>query len=243
MALKRTFMGASGPDPRGWMLTFSDLITLLLTFFVMLLCISSLDTKMVRACFSIAEGGGGVFDSAERGPATPIRRAAQELREAMLSGNLDDRDLKALLFPLPEQGASRIPLGGERNIEVEKGRRGVRIRLAESLLFDADRKELRPQALPILDRLGQLLSYSRCRISVEGYTDRAPDRPQSYGDAWEMSLGHTIEIVTYLIKVHRLSANRFRVGSFGASRPLAPNDTPENRNKNRRIELLLYENE
>jgi len=243
MPVRRNIVGASGPDPRGWMLTFSDLITLLLTFFVMLLCISSQDTKMVRACFSIAEGGGGVLDSAERGPATSIRRTAHELREAMFSGGLDESDLKALLFPFPEEGASRIPLGGERNIQVEKGRRGLRIRLAESLLFNADRKELRPQALPILDRLGQILSYSRCRISVEGHTDSAPDRPQSYGDAWEMSLGHTIEIATYLIKIHHLSANRFRIGCFGASRPLAPNDTPENRNKNRRIELLLYENE
>jgi len=243
MPVRRNMVGASGPDPKGWMLTFSDLITLLLTFFVMILCMSSLDSKMLRACFSAGEGGGGVFDFAERGPATSIRKTAHEFHEAIFSADLDESSLKALLFPLPEESASRIPLGGERNIQLEKGHRGLRIRLAESLLFDADRKELRPQALPILDRLAQILSYSRCRISVEGYTDSSPHSPENYGSAWEMCLGRTIEIVTYFTERRHLSGNRFRIGCFGASRPLAPNDTPENRNKNRRIELFFYENE
>ena len=243
MVKQNDLVGAKGPNPRGWMFTFGDLVTLLLTFFVMLLCMSSLDTKMVRTCFSTAEGGGGVFDSAERGPATPIRKTAQELREAILSTDLDESGIKALLFPFPEESASRIPLGGERDIQVERGRRGLRVRFAEWLLFDSGSKELRPQALPLLDRLAELLSYSRFRISVESHTDSAPGQPEVYGNSWELSLGRTIEIVTYLSSLHHVSPNRFRIGCFGASRPLAPNDTPENRSKNRRIELLFYENE
>jgi chemotaxis protein MotB len=76
---------------------------------------------------------------------------------------------------------------------------------------------------------------------VEGHSDSSPINSGEFSSNWDLSLARAIQVVNYFTEVTELSANRFRVGGYGPSRPLVPNDTPENRQKNRRIEVFLYQ--
>jgi chemotaxis protein MotB len=127
------------------------------------------------------------------------------------------------------------------DIDVERGRRGLLIRFKDKVFFDTGGSDLRPEALPILGRLAQIIAYSRFRISVEGHTDSVPVQTGAFGSNWRLSLARAIQVVTYFTEVARLSANRFRVGGYGPTRPIAPNGTAEGRQKNRRIEVFLYQ--
>ena len=77
---------------------------------------------------------------------------------------------------------------------------------------------------------------------MEGHTDSVPLKSGRFRDNWQLSLARAIQVANYFVEVADVSANRFRVGGYGSSRPLVPNDTAENLQKNRRIEVFLYQN-
>jgi chemotaxis protein MotB len=244
MARKARQSDEGGLDPNGWMVTFSDLITLLLTFFVLLLSMSSMDTKIVKTFFTIFKGATGPLELSEQGEVSAIRHVVEQLRDTMVSpAELDSDTLRGLLFKY--QSEEGQPLRGRMtgdDLEVVESRRGVRLRFKDRVFFDAGSAELRAEALPVLERLGEVVRHSRFRVSVEGHTDNAAIHTARFPSNWELSLARAVEVVSFVSQEGNLSANRFRVGGFGPSRPLVPNSTAENRQRNRRIEIFLHNN-
>ncbi len=244
MARRKKQTEGSGVDPNSWMVTFSDLVTLLLTFFVMLISMSSMDTNIVKSFFTIFKGASGPLEFAEEGGTDDFRQQAEQLHEALVSQDtLGDQGLTELLFQYEaEKDPGVAQLLGE-DIEVEKTQSGLRVRFKDRVMFDAGSAELLPDALPLLRSLVKIIAFSRFRVSVEGHTDNIPLRTQRFSDNWTLSLARAIHVVNYFTEEVGLSANRFRVGGYGSSRPLVPNDSLENRRKNRRIEIFLYTND
>jgi chemotaxis protein MotB len=90
-----------------------------------------------------------------------------------------------------------------------------------------------------LDRLGELLKESNRRLIVEGHTDDEPMRSEKYPSNWELSAARATKIVRYLMARHKIPGDRLTAVAYADQKPVVPNDSPENRARNRRIEIMI----
>jgi chemotaxis protein MotB len=91
----------------------------------------------------------------------------------------------------------------------------------------------------MLDIVSNILSGVKNEILVMGHTDNIPIRNKQYRSNWELSLYRALNVQKYFIQNKNISSSRFGVGGYGDTRPQVPNDTKENRTKNRRVEIIL----
>ena len=120
----------------------------------------------------------------------------------------------------------------------------LQMALPDDVLFTPGAGELKEQDQLVLHALAQALKSVPYTILIEGHTDDQPLRPGSqYASNWELSLARAMSVVRYLVQVEGLSPRRVGVAAFGEYHPRVPNDTPEHRAANRRIEIsvLRYE--
>lgn len=229
------------PNPLGWMVTFSDLVTLLLTFFVLLISMSSMDVKAMEQAFgTFFSGGSGVLEFSSRGKIESIGRIIEALDNMPTKMNMNPQELKNMIFDFNNVEFQSMMELVDRDIEVFTDERGLVIRLADYIFFDEGATYIRAEYLPILTSIANILRSTYHPISVEGHTD---DSSLEGGDdawAWELSLERAIAIVEYFTLEEGLPEERFRVAGYGPSKPLAPNINSLNRLKNRRIEIVLY---
>jgi chemotaxis protein MotB len=110
-----------------------------------------------------------------------------------------------------------------------------------AVLFASGSAELDRQAKEVLTDLAELISTlpQECRIIIEGHTDNVPIKTKEYANNMELSIARAISVLNYFVKEKGLPPERFAVVGYGEYRPVAPNDTEENRAKNRRIEIII----
>ena len=117
------------------------------------------------------------------------------------------------------------------------------VRLAESLLFDLGSAELTPQALGFIDKVATILVAANKLVRVEGHTDNVPIHTAQFRSNWELSTARASSVIRYLIEKFNFSPELLSASGYGEYRPIAPNDTPENRAKNRRVEFVITDKE
>ncbi|MDY6851624.1 MAG: flagellar motor protein MotB [Thermodesulfobacteriota bacterium] len=241
MARKKKSSGSSQVNPLGWMITFSDLVTLLLTFFVLLISMSSMDVKSIESAFAtFFKGGSGPLELTSEGKMEELARLLERVEDVPSTVLLDQEEIKKAILHFQDLDYQHLTKLVGRDIKVIKEERGLVIQMADYILFNPGSAELRREYLPILSRIADVLRVSHYPISVEGHTDTSAQGNGSETMAWKLSLERAIAVMKYLSEEERLVRERFRVGGFGASKPLVPNTTPQNRAKNRRIEIILY---
>lgn len=222
-------------DSNAWMVTFSDLIMLLLTFFVLLLSMSSMDQrKLKEIILHVKEAAGLLEFSGSRGItdlATFIKRHRKEKETYFMI----DRDLLRYLF-MPSMESDRKM---EEIIHIIDDERGIVISFQEDIMFDPGEATLKKEAFPVLDTIATAIASCPNSILIMGHTDNAPVQGKLYESKWELSSYRGLSVLEYFLKEKGLSPSRFSVGGYGPSRPLYPNDTPENRALNRRIEIIF----
>jgi chemotaxis protein MotB len=118
-------------------------------------------------------------------------------------------------------------------------RDGLVITLSGSLLFESGKADLRPESAEILSRLANLLEPTQGKIRIEGHTDNIPIATPEIPSNWELSSYRAAAVLRYLTDTVGLPADRFESAGFADNRPLVPNDTRENRARNRRVEIIL----
>jgi len=123
------------------------------------------------------------------------------------------------------------------NVMVEENK--VRIILAQPVLFDTGEAILKEGAMELLADIGKMLASAKNPIIVEGHTDNVPIRTEKYDSNWELSFARSYSVIKYLIKSVGISPVRMHAIGYGEYRPIAPNDTAENRAQNRRIEINI----
>lgn len=218
-------------DSAAWMVTFADLIMLLLTFFVMLLSMKAMDRKDTREMFDKyiesdgVENQGGYHeehltpDSAAQGAR---KRALYIVSNAML---------KKLLRNDYENF--------RRFFEVREDERGLILAVDSESLFEPGSAELKVQARPILDLAGAVFRKSSNDVLVAGHTDDRPTAGARYPSNWELSAYRALSVRNYLVRTSGVEPSRLAPGGYGDTRPLVPNDSDENRAKNRRVEFII----
>ena len=228
-----------------WLVSYADFMTLLFAFFVVMYAVSRVDNKrMAQAAASIkwalhSAGTGGVgqlpiFDgppseggsvmSAPGGGLSPAQQAAVENFRRKVENRIRP-------FVMQRAGPTSV------TITVEGQR--VMVRLAAADFFDAGQAVLRPQILPVLDAIAEEVVPLARPLRVEGHTDALPAAGQRFQDNWELSAGRAATVVSYLERAHHAAPELLSAVGLAATKPIAQGDTPEARELNRRIEMVV----
>lgn len=219
-----------------WLATYGDLVTLLLCFFILLYSMSIMDmAKFKQAAASlnsmgVSQQNGSMKDSVGDSISDLNIYNAIAVQEEM-----DD-----IYSKVKEIVESK---GLTEDVKVEKVGPGVLLRFNDEILFDVAQSELKANAKNTLQRLGEVLRSHNKNIKVEGHTDNVPIKTSRYRSNWELSADRSISVVRYfteeLPEDQRISADKFEVAGYGEYRPIAPNDSETNKQKNRRIEITI----
>ena len=134
----------------------------------------------------------------------------------------------------------------EKQVYVTKIRKGIRVRLDESILFETGSAELKPESRELIRRIYQQLDFDRIKqLRVEGHTNNIPIRgklKEKYPSNWELSTARASSVVRYLIELGAPKDKLVACG-YADTKPIAPNDTPEGREINKRVEFIIITGE
>ena len=222
------------PPAAGWLVTFSDLVTLLLTFFVLLLSMSSMDQSFLTEV-TLQTGNIGVLRTSGSGQVSAAVKQVYAMMERPWEVLEKQQRIKDMLFPddvLPPE-VSRAEL--EENLRVLERPEGVALVFTDKLLFDVNRAELSPAGRAVVDAMVPLLMYARAPINVAGFSDGQG----GFSDAnVDLSSRRALAVLSRLIS-GGLPNKRFSLSAMGPAMPIGDNATPEGRALNRRVEILL----
>ncbi|MGI4842039.1 MAG: flagellar motor protein MotD [Janthinobacterium lividum] len=237
MARKRYDDGSQENHER-WLISYADFITLLFAFFVVMYAISIVNEgkyAVLSEALGDAFGGRSVAPQAHTSvePVLPLshivnrkrHEAARRERERM---EILAKDLTATLMPLVKSG----------QVRVTQNARGIGIELNASVLFDQGEANLQQEAREVLGAVAGLLKDAPQRIEVEGHTDNLPITNERFASNWELSAVRAASVVRLFIESGVQDVRLSAIG-HGATRPVAPNDTPANQARNRRVAVMI----
>ncbi|MDA0999758.1 MAG: flagellar motor protein MotB [bacterium] len=204
-----------------WLMTFGDMMALLLTFFVLLMGISSPDPgKYSKAVKSIQEALGASLSSkeklmvAEKESEASFNNLGSQVSQVIKDGNLQDV------------------------VKVEVNEKGVVLNIVGGALFRAGSATLEKGIQPLLLDVVQTIRKLPYRVIVEGHTDDVPPKGGPYPSNWELSAARAASVVRFMISEGGVAADRFSAVGYAEFRPLYAL-TKENRARNRRVELII----
>lgn len=229
-----------------WTTTFGDMMSLLLTFFVLLYSMSELkQEKFLQASQSLREAMGG---SATDVPENPMALVDEELDpekylENAEAGGAGDVMLEAVTDAYMEVIAKRLERFIDDNelhevFSVDRSEEGVYLRMQSSALFASGSGTLEARAVPMLGYLAEITSTIDVRSVVSGHADNQPISTAAFASNWELSAARAAGVARHLVAAGQ-DPEMVRVESFGEFKPLATNDTPDGRARNRRVEVFF----
>ncbi|HON84728.1 MAG TPA: flagellar motor protein MotB [Syntrophorhabdaceae bacterium] len=215
-----------------WLLTYADLITLLLAFFIMMYTFSKQDSQRYEEVSSylkaIFSGGTGVLQKGNVSGAPPIELLSGKALSEGLREKLD-AELRAIT------GESDL----KNSIFIFTDERGVVIRIMDKAFFDEGKAELKQGAKNALDKIAYIIKDIKNHIRIEGHTDNTPISKGEFKSNWELSVRRATEVVRYLIEKGPIPPDRISATGYAEYRPIVDNDTPENKALNRRVEIII----
>ena len=210
-----------------WLLTYADLITLLLAFFVVMYSMSRIDNKkfgqVSDALNTILKGGTSVLRFKDEPP--------KEGHGLLKLGNL--------LMVQQKIDEKFKELGKQDVLQTEITERGLVVHILESALFDQGSAELKPRAMEVLDLVVQEMVGRPNHIRVEGHTDDTPINTVVYPSNWELSSARATTVVRYFTENHAILSDHISALGYGEYRPVSPNNSIENRAQNRRVDVVI----
>lgn len=220
----------------GWLAAFGDLMSLLLTFFVLLLSMSTMDRNKIAEAIGSLNGAMSVLEGGIKSEVSHLRQQlATPIENQDESADSVNRIASAVV-----EANEFIDNGGGPAITLEDAEEGFMITLPAKVLFkDASAEIVGDDAILFLKRIAQIVTQfpKDVEVSVRGYTDDRKIRNNPlYKDNWELSAARAISVVKELVK-NGVSPKHVHGAGFGEYRPIATNFTPEGRAKNRRVEI------
>lgn len=223
-----------------WMVTFSDLVTLILVFFILLFSMSQIDLikfQMIADSFKnreILDFNPSIIPNDQ--PPNIIENPDGDGGDDLTERGLDENSLQRLLAEI-EEFLEENDL--EDVILANRTERGVVLVLDEQVLFETGEAEIIGGENAFLDKVGSMLENIPNLVKVEGHTDNRPITTFRYPSNWELSAARSSSVIRYLIENFQLESSRFIAVGYGETRPIVPNTGPENWQKNRRVEIVI----
>jgi chemotaxis protein MotB len=251
-----------------YLITYADVITLLLCLFVILYATSTVDARKYRQLSTAAREvfmknvsqvqpsviGSSSSSTSSGNSSDSAKNYSSALKQtspfadssaiaSLQSLSQVDSDGKSENAESVNQLANQTmnSLSGElRNgtVSIERTDKGMKLMLAEELLFSSASAELSSNALSTLDRLSAVLSHGNYSITIDGHTDCVPVKSFRYESNWHLSVDRALA-VGYLMMQRGVPEHAIAIRGFGSQRPVVDNSTPESRKRNRRVEIFV----
>jgi chemotaxis protein MotB len=231
--------GEGGENSERWLVSYADFITLLMVLFVVLYSMGQVDVQKYKR---LAESMRAAFSLG--GPTKVI-----ETQINQSGGATEDGQPKPIVVPgIPEAPPKSEEVAGEltkmlsgaglgNEVSVQTNVEGVLISLSEKLIFAPGSAELPVEVYPVLDTIIEMISKIDNPIRLVGHTDDTP--PQApYKNNWEVSLARAAAVAEYL-KSKGIDPKRITIAGRGEYDPVFPNDSPEHRSLNGRVDIVL----
>lgn len=249
------------PPGAAWMATFSDLMNLLLCFFVLLFSMSTVDAQKFEAIaesftqtFSIFSGGASAI-----GDGLLISNGVSQLNELdefinstgkapdVTAENPDNIDkLEQEQLKQSEELAEKVTEALQESnlqdvVDVTFNSQYVQLTLKGALLFDSGSDALRQESMPVVEQVARILErYAQSTIEIEGHTDNVPISNGRFANNNELSSFRALAVFDYLVENTTLQPAMIKHSGRGEYVPVADNATPEGRARNRRVEIKIY---
>ena len=231
MAKKKKWPVEYQPNTEAWMTTFADLVSLMLTFFILLISMSTMDKTGLSDIESSFRKAVSVFNSGE---GTEIQIIPPFEMQKLVTP-------RELMLAMRQNSMSML-----KNSTLEHKVKGIIIkdrlylRIPDSVLFDKGSAKLKPEHVKTLKKLAQMLAMTPGKIRVQGHTNSNPDLNESaFGDPWTLSLARAASVL-HVLEDEGVNPARLSLNGYGPSRPVSTEATPFGRSKNRRVEIVIY---
>jgi len=241
--------GGGGGGAPLWMVTFADLMALMMTFFVLLYSFSSIDeTKYKLIAASMASGFGAVL-VAPKSAATPSLGPPSMMPSPMNSpmgrgvqspAGQPSAVNQEIMEEVQQSLKSEIDAG---TISVETTGNTVVIRFPANIAFPPGSDQISDEIIPIIERISKSLEDAPGELMIAGHTDDRPINSARYKSNWRLSTDRAVSVLQLFEKIGGIDSSRLTAVGHADTRPIASNDTPEERAKNRRVEIAIVQRE
>lgn len=227
-----------------WLTTYADLMTLLLTFFVLLYSFSTVDAiKFKEISWSLAKalgGKSGVINNGGNVGPVPINQNPGEGIKDNSNISKNEGEVQQIFDQVNKEIKEK---NLDTKIQIKEDFRGVIIELQEKILFDPGRADIKDESKQTLSKIADILKKYPNEILVEGHTDNIPINTGYYKTNWELSADRAVKVARFLIESKGLNPTKIQAVGCGEFRPIESNNTPEGRKKNRRVNILILTKE
>jgi chemotaxis protein MotB len=241
-----------------WVLTFADLMSLLLCFFVLLLSFSEMDVLKFKEIAGSMKKAFGIqheievrkipmgtsIIAQEFSPGKPTPTPIKQMRQQTTDDTKDNLDFTDAEYKKLEKDVAKMKDVLKKEIDkgllkIETQGFEIMIRIREKGSFGSGSAKLQGSFLPILQKIGRVLKDIQGKIIVVGHTDNVPISTWQYPSNWVLSAARSATVVHYLTKFGDVEPARIQIRAHAATQPLVPNNSVENRAKNRRVDIIV----
>jgi chemotaxis protein MotB len=209
-----------------WMVSYADFVTLLFCFFTAMYAISNVDNdklgkfvRSMRDAFNASPSSTKAFSVIEDIPLLPPLDMETEAK-------------------VKEEMASLVS-EAKGGIEIKRDERGVTISMMDKFLFESGSAQLKESSRVVVDAAAAAMKNFPNMIRIEGHTDNVHISNMDFRSNWQLSSMRAINVAEYFIRVHGISPERVSATGYAEYKPIAPNDTPEGRSRNRRVDIVI----
>jgi chemotaxis protein MotB len=218
-----------------WLVSYADFVTLLFAFFVVLFAHSNMDKSKIQ---QFAEQFQNYVERQPPAPQGASQNAPRPASHVSLPSH-EDLTMAEMKGSIEQLEKDLLPEIQQGKIEISLQARGLIMSLRESAFFAPGEAELQPESLRTMTKVAETLTRIPGQIRLEGHTDNTPIRTEMYPSNWQLSAARAITVLRLLSGRYRIDPDRLAAAGYGEFRPLGPNDTPEDRSKNRRVDVAI----
>jgi len=256
MSRKKKSEEESGGAPE-WMTTYSDLVTLLLTFFILLFSMAVIDKQKFEEVASSLRSSfmqisnGETFNE-NKGDTiisiTPYENAQKDTiseeddtEDKTKKNESDTSQNKEKVISAAKVNFEKLieKMGLQENVKVIDEKSVIILRIDSLIMFDSGKAELKDSAKPALEKIGVILKELNMDILVQGHADDRPISTAVFPSNWELSTKRAVNVVKYLADNGGVLEKYLTATGNAEFKPIVPNDTEQNRMKNRRIDIVI----
>lgn len=216
-----------------WLITFADMLLVILVLFVLLYSYSETDVEKFKSVMGSFQKHSMMDEGSNGGEGAIVPKDLEEQFAEMLER---EENIQEILNYV-DTYATEHKL--EDKLTVTPTEKGIEVVLPEVMLFPSGQAELLDEAIAFLDDMAPLLADISNSIEVEGHTDNRPISTVRFPSNWDLSTARANEVIRYLVETHELQPERFKAVGYGEYKPIASNKTEEGKSKNRRVVMVI----
>lgn len=216
-----------------WMVTYSDLVTLLLTFFVLLLSMASMDpVRFTEASSSLKDAFGMHNIPAHVDFAIPVLPATPRSKFTPIQ-----QEMTVKMYEKVKSQLDKLEMSNDVDV-IKKDSDTIILRIGDNILFKPGQSKITPIAYPALRNISNIIRPLPMSLRIEGHTDNTMISNIDI-DNWDLSMDRAVSVLRFYIQSDMLPLDRMSAVGYGQDRPVTTNSTEEGRAKNRRVDFIL----